>query len=59
MLLGVATKEFASFTRLDTGDRRVVDLLFRGQTAEDLALLAVNDAGSIFRHSLLDAQGRV
>ncbi|EKM55190.1 uncharacterized protein PHACADRAFT_208714 [Phanerochaete carnosa HHB-10118-sp] len=59
LLHGLVAKEITSFTRSDTANQRVVDFLFHGQTVEDLAFLAVNDAGSVFRHNLLDTQGRM
>ncbi|GJE90784.1 hypothetical protein PsYK624_069280 [Phanerochaete sordida] len=59
MLLSVATKEIGAFTRAGTGNRRAVDLLFHAQTVADLSLLAINDAGSIFRTNLQSAEGKM
>lgn len=46
----VVTTDLADLKRTDTGDRPVVDMLFpESYDTSDVALLAVNDQGNIFR----------
>lgn len=61
LVLGVATKELSSFTRTDTGDRRVVDLALHGGglEAHPLTLFAVNDAGTVFKYNIHDSEAKM
>ena len=51
-LSGVVSKELATFTRADCGDRLLMDVMFTG--GHDSPVLTVNDAGNVFRCSICD-----
>ena len=59
LLLGVAVKELAHFTRVDTGDRFVVDAVLHGNGLDNPSLLTVNNAGNIFKYDMQDAQAKM
>jgi hypothetical protein len=57
LLLGISSRELASFTRSDSGDRLLVDMAFNNLFGT--TFIAANDRGDIFQNRVWDEDSKM